>query len=260
MSTPVPRARRGAAALLMAFSLLCGLDSTGSATSAPSSLPATRDVLEHFVRASGGRDAWLHHRSMTIHGRYQVAAKNLDVQTVSYTKDGKTLQIAMLAAGKSLSGYDGHTAWDLDSHGKVSISEGDEVKSIARDADMYYHLHVLDYFRSLDVVDVQNFNGHVCYHLKGVNNWGRLNEQYYERGTGLLIGYAFDTAWRGGNGAATAEFADYRRFGDVVMASRVVTRDGPSLSIFAITSVTFDDVDDKVFELPQAVRERLLKQ
>ena len=170
------------------------------------------------------------------------------------------MQIATLPSGKSLSGYDGHTAWDLDARGNVTIHEGDEVKSIARDADMYYHLHVLDYFRNMKVIDVQRFNGHTCYHLKGTNNWGKTNEQFYDTRSGLLVGYAFDTTWRGGNGAAMALFEDYRKFADVVMSTRMVSRDGNEQSDFAIASVTFDDVSDDVFALPEAVRAKLRKQ
>ena len=220
-------------------------------------LPRAESVLERYVEVTGGAEALLRHKSMTVHGRYQEPAAKLDLQAVVYTGGGKFLQVTMLPTGKSMSGYDGHTAWDLDSHGKVTIHEGDEVKSIARDADMYYHLHVMHYFRSMEVTDVRPFNGRACYHLKGINNWGRQNEQFYDTETGLLLGYAFNTAWRGGNGEATATFEEYRDFGGVRMAAKTTTRDGDSLSVFTITSVTYDDVPDSVFTLPGAVRTKL---
>ena len=75
--------------------------------------------------------------------------------------------------------------------------------------------------------------------------------------TGLLVGYAFNTAWRGGHGDATTTFEDYRDFGGVLMPVKTTTRDGDSLSVFMITSVTYDDVSDSVSELPEAVRAEL---
>lgn len=220
-------------------------------------LPTVEWVLERYVTATGGREALLRHKSMTIHGRNYEPATKREVSGVFYTKDGKFLQVVTLPAGKSLSGYDGHTAWDLDSHGKVTIQEGDVVKSIARDADMYYHLHVRQYFRSMEVIDAQTFNGRPCYHVKGVNNWGKENEQFYDKETGLLVGYAFNTAWRGGRGAATLVFEDYRDFGGVRMPTKNTTRDGDDVSVFTIASVTWDDVPDSMFELPAAVRAKL---
>ncbi len=252
MFRPVERTTRWVAVLALAA--LIGVQSAGAA-----SLPSVTQVLERHVSASGGRAALRRYSSMTVHGRYQEPARTLDVEVISYTKGGRQLQVAMLPQGRSLSGYDGHTAWDLDSHGKVTIHKGDEVRSIARDADMYYHLQVMDYFRSMAVVDVQDFAGRPCYHLRGTNNWGRENEQFYDRETGLLRGYKFNTAWRGGAGDATALFEDYREFGGVLTATRSTTRDGDSVSIFVVTAVTYDDVPDSTFALPDAVRAALVR-
>jgi hypothetical protein len=124
----------------------------------------------------------------------------------------------------------------------------------SRDADMYYHLHVMNYFQSMDVVGVQEFNGRPCYHLKGVTNWSRTNEHFYDKQNGLLLGYAFNTAWRGGKGDATETFEDYKNFGGVLMPAKATSREADDLAITLITSVTYDDVKDSVFALPEAVR------
>ncbi len=218
-------------------------------------LPSAAEVLDRYVEVTGGREALLKHKSMTIHGRYQVPAKKLDLETVAYMKDGKAVWEFILSTGEEyVSGYDGQTAWDLDPSGKATVREGDAAKSIARDADMYYHLHVMQYFRSMTVIGVQEFNGRPCYHLKGVNNWGQVNEHFYDTQTGLLAGYRFNTAWRGGKGDATVTFEDYKYFGGVLMPTKTISREGDNLTISLITSVTYEDVDDEVFALPSAVR------
>jgi hypothetical protein len=221
----------------------------------PAVLPTTARVLDRYVEVTGGREALLRHKSMTIHGRDEVPARKVETESVSYMKDGKALQKTTVRGGKVyVGGYDGKVAWEVDPTGKVTLHHGDEIKSVARDADMYYHLHVMDYFDSLDVKDVKDFNGRPCYHLKGINKWGKLNEQFYDKENGLLLGYAFNTAWRGGKGDATATFEDYRDFGGVTMAAKTTSRDGDDLAISFITSVTWDDVDDAVFALPEAVK------
>lgn len=213
-------------------------------------LPTVNQVLDRYVQATGGREALLHHKSMTMH------MSEGDMQMVLYTKAGKLTQQITLPNGRLIrAGYDGKIAWSMDTSGKVHLPKGDLIKTIARDADMYYHLHVMQYFRSMSVVDVQPFNGKPCYHLKGVNNWGQPNEQFYDTATGLLIGYHFNTAWRGGNGDATTTFEDYTDFGGVSMATKITNRDGDDVSVDRLTSVTYDDVDDQVFALPEAVRQ-----
>jgi hypothetical protein len=239
--------------------LLLGLASVAIAwaQSSPQKLPSVDEVLQRNVNATG-QDALLRHKSLTVHGRYQVPAAKLDLETVLYTKDGKLLWTAILPGGKTASsGYDGHTAWDMDGSGTATIHHGDEALSVARDADMYYHLHVMKYFKSMEVVDVTEFNGHPCYHLKGVNNWGRVNEHFYDVQSGLLQGYAFNTAWRGGKGEATETFEDYKDFGGIQMPAKTTSRDGDDLAFTLITSVTYDDVNDSVFALPDAVKAAL---
>jgi hypothetical protein len=248
-------------AIFLALTAFALAGATTSWPQAAEKLPSAQEVLEHFVTASGGREALLRHKSATVHGRYQVPASHLDLETTSYSRDGKALQIMTLADGRlDRGGYDGETAWSLGPDGKVDILKGDEVKSVARDADLYYHLHVMDYFKTMDVVGVEEFNGRPCYHLKGINNWGRLNEQFYDEESGLLLGYKFNTAWRGGNGDATQTFEDYKDFGGVLIPTKTVSHDGDALSIFLITSVTYDDVNDSVFALPEAVQKAKAKQ
>jgi hypothetical protein len=218
-------------------------------------LPTVAEVLQRNIDATGGKNALLRHKSMTIRGRYQVPAAKLDIETVIYTGNGKLLWKATLPGGKAVSsGYDGHTAWNMDGDGKATIQQGDEVLSVARDADMYYHLHVMNYFKSMEVVGISQFNGRQCYHLKGVNNWGRINEHFYDTQSGLLQGYAFNTAWRGGKGDATETFEEYKDFGGVLTASKTVSRDGDDVAITLVTAVTYDDVDDSVFALPEEVK------
>ncbi|HEY6352008.1 MAG TPA: hypothetical protein VI636_21645 [Candidatus Angelobacter sp.] len=241
---------------LLSLVFLGATSATAVQSKGSAQMPTVAEILERNVRATGGRDALLRHKSMTIHGRYQAPSRNLDLETTTYTRDGKLLLKVNLPDGKPyLTGYDGKIAWDMDGSGKATIHDGDEAKSVARDADMYYHLHITKYFKSMDLVDIKDFNGRPCYHLKGVTNWDKVNEHFYDKETGLLQGYAFNTAWRGGNGDATETFEDYKDFGGVLMPAKTTSRDGNDLAVVLITSVTYDDVDDSVFALPDAVKQ-----
>jgi hypothetical protein len=57
-------------------------------------------------------------------------------------------------------------------------------------------------------------------------------------------------------GLTRGQEEDYRDFGGILMAAKTITRDGSSLSIFSITAISYDDVDDSIFALPKPVRER----
>lgn len=71
---------------------------------------------------------------------------------------------------------------------------------------------------------------------------------------GLLLGYKFNTAWRGGNGAAEAVFEAYKSFDGVLFATKQIGHDGKDTDISFIDSVSWDDVPDSALELPAAVK------
>ncbi len=189
----VPAAKH-AAFLLLTASFPFTQDST---TAKP--VPTAQQVMDHYVTALGGRDHILQHKSMTVHGKFELPEKGLSLDRTAYYKDGKMLyEITLPNSSRYQEGFDGTVAWQLHPQSGAAISEGKEVKSKQRDADMYYPTRVLDYFSSMDVVGVSDFEGHNCYHLKGTNKWGIVNEQFYDTSTGLLAGYEFNSAWRGG--------------------------------------------------------------
>ena len=255
--------RVGRANCIVAAGVMATLALTPSALSGQDSpkakpLPTVQQVVARYVTALGGRDAIFKHKSMTVRGKFVVSDKELD--RVAYYKGGKMLyQITVPNGSHYQEGFDGKVAWQVSPTGVPEISEGDVVKSKERDADMYYPAHILDYFSSMEVVDVADFEGHTCYHLKGTNKWGKVNEHFYDTTTGLLVGYRFDASWRGGSGSESEVFSDYKSFDGWMMPTRAAHKSSDPTQVETTTSVSFDDVDDSVFSLPDAVKALLAK-
>jgi hypothetical protein len=222
------------------------------------SLPRAPQVILKYVEAIGGHDSIFRHKSMTVHGKFEIPKQNAILDQTGYYKGGRMLYEVRLPNGsKYQEGFDGTVAWQIQPGSPPSLSQGDEFKSKQRDADMYYPGHELDYFKTMEVVEVTQFEGHVCYHLKGRNNWGKTNEHFYDTTTGLLIGYRFNSAWRGGSGEEIEVFSDYRSFDGWRMPTRSLNKSADGEQIQTLTGVSFDDVADSVFALPEAVKSLL---
>jgi hypothetical protein len=223
-------------------------------------LPTVQQVMDSYVSALGGRDAIFKHKSMTVRGKFEVSDKGPSLDRIAYYKGGKMrYQIALPNGSHYQEGFNGTVAWQISPDSGPAISEGDVVKSKERDADMYYPAHIVDYFSSIEVVDVTDFEGHTCYHLKGTNKWGKVNEQFYDTTTGLLVGYRFNSSWRGGSGDEREVFSDYKDFGGWLMPARAAHKSSDGTQTETITSVSFDDVDDSMLALPDAVKALLAK-
>lgn len=224
-----------------------------------SPLPTVKEVMDHYVTALGGHDVIFKHKSMTIRGQFELSDKGPSLDRTVYYKNGRILYKIAMPAGVYQEGYDGSVAWRLHPKSGPAILKGNEVKSKERDADMYYPARILQYFKSMEVVEVSDFEGHSCYHLKGTNKWGIVNEQFYDTTTGLLVGYKFNSSWRGGSGDESEVFSDYRDFGGWLMPTRTVHKSADGMQTETTTSVSFDDVADSVFTLPDAINVFLSK-
>lgn len=108
-----------------------------------------------------------------------------------------------------------------------------------------------------EVVDVKLFHGRPCYRLRSVRNWEKVHGHFYDQENGLLVGYAFNAARRGGNGDATETFKEDKDYGGVRMAPETTHPEGKDVVIFLMTSLTYEDGNEDAFALPEAVKTTL---
>lgn len=223
-------------------------------------LPTVQQVMQRYVQALGGRAVIFKHKSMVIHEKLEIAKKNVSLERVVTFKGRKQLEEITLPDGSRYqSGYDGRVAWEINPKSGAALIQGKEAQSKVRDADMYYPARILDYFRSMQVIDIAEFEGHTCYHLQGTTKWGIVNEHFYDTTSGLLVGYRFNSAWRGGPGEERAVFSDYKDFGGWLIPMRIEHKEPARTVVEVVHSVSFDDLADSVFALPDAVKALLEK-
>lgn len=246
---------RGALTAIAALGSLC------ACAGHQPSLPTVAQVQSRFTDAIGGADAITRPRSLTIHGQnvlYRPNVGRLRVNVLIFAADFKRLEIDTVEGrGRFVSGFDGKIGWAIAPHSKPTIVAGANAVSIRRDADLYYWAHIPRYFRTMTVVGIEPFAGRVCYHLRGTTLWGNENNQYYEVGSGLLRGYRFHQ-WIAGTpekAESVQVFDQYRAFQGLSFPTRERDfRDGRPVGVGRIYSVEFDNVDERVFILPAAVR------
>ncbi len=246
------------------------INSPGAGVTA-STLPTAKEIVAIYDEALGGHAAMLRHTSSTMRGTLEIHREKgvFSLPFVFYAgapfhrTDKVTLPNT---AGESLSGFDGENAWSLDPNDGPQIVTGDERESAKRDADFYYPINELSWFKSMETVGEADFEGQACYHLHGINNWDKSNDHFYDRQTGLLAGYEFDSAWRGGPGLTHEIFSDYHKVDGVLVSMKQTTKirakdggDWTVVNVLTYSSVTFNDVNPEVFTPPQAVRDLLAK-
>lgn len=229
-------------------------------------LPSANEIVERYDQALGGQEAIRRHTSSTMRGTlerhepsgvvtagfvYYAASPYMRVEKVTLPNN----------LGENRNGFDGQTAWSFDTRSGAKIYFGDDLQSQKRDADFYYPIDELTWFKSMQTMSTEDFEGHACYHLHGVNNWDKSNDHFYDRQTGLLTAYEFETDL----GLTHEIFSDYARIDGVLVPLKETfkykAKDG-SWTVFqtlTYSSWTFNDVDPSVFTPPQAVRDLVVK-
>ena len=209
-------------------------------------------VLDRYKQALGGVQVIQQVQSLTVRGETEKTGTAGKAMFVYRAKPFKTLLKLTRPDGTEVtSGFDGEVSWTITSKG-AEVDKDTPLDAIRRDADLQYPLHQPDYFKKLELAGVTDFEGHRCYWLHGTTNWGKDNNQFYEVTTGLLVGYRFE------DDASKATwivlFENYKSFGGPLIATRNTNRSGNQSQTFSYESVSYEPIDDSLFELPPAIK------
>jgi len=265
----VKHTRRFLIATLASFGFFAALGI--SATDTP--LPTAKEVVDRYDEALGGREAIMKHSSSTMRGTTRVPGPNgtVDLPFVFYASapylrlEKVTLpsnggRVPYANGGQVLNGFDGEMAWAYDPRSGPEIATGTDRESAKRDADFYYPLDELSWFKSMVTVGIEMFEGQRCYHLHGINNWNKPNDHFYDVQTGLLAGYEFDSDLPNGPATVHEVFTNYQKVDGVLVPMKQTVKFKPKSGgnwtvseALTYTSVTFNDVDPAVYKPPQAV-------
>lgn len=239
---------------------------TAAFQTANSPLPSAKEVVERYDRALGGREAILRHTSSTMRGALEIHdGANVLRLPFTYYSAQPYLRFEKVTlpngAGDAIGGFDGSNAWGLDPRSGPQVQSGNDRESTKRDADFYYALDELSWFKSMQTVALDVFEGRPCFHLHGINNWDKSNDHYYDKETGLLTAYEFESEL----GPTHEIFSDYRKIDGVLVPMKQTVKvkaasgDWQVRQVFTYESVTFNDVDPAIFTPPQSVRDLIAK-
>jgi hypothetical protein len=210
------------------------------------------EVLERYQQALGGADAIRKVQSETVHA--EVDGPSGHATLVLYSRPFKGLSKVKRADGTEItSGFDGQVSWSITPKG-ASIDRDTPVEAVRRDADLQYALHQPDYFAKLELAGVTDFEGQRCYWLHGTTHWGKDNNQFYDVETGLLAGYRYQSDNSGTAEVTTLLFRDYKNFGGPLVATKNIVRTGNKTQTFTLKSISYEPLDDSLFELPAPVK------
>lgn len=225
-------------------------------SSAQEKLPPARDIIERFVQVTGGREALARHSSRRATGKITMPAQGVegDVELLAARPDLMRLRMTIAGVGEIQSGYDGKVAWSVNPLTGPMILQGKSLEQTKADADFDAVLHPDTQYTTLETVEKTTFEGRPAFKVRAVRASGDEDFEYYDVENGLMLGAEVTRESPMGPVKATHVTSDYKDFGGLKIASRMIQRLMGTEQVITISDIEYDKVDKSAFDLPPAIQ------
>jgi len=247
------------AALLSASLYAQAPAKTAPAATAAAELPSARELVDRHVKAIGGRDAILAHKSMHATGTLTVSASGITAPVDLYgaAPDRVLLRSSIPGIGEVVDAYDGTHAWSINPMTGPTLKTGKEFEQTKLDADFYSELRDPKKY-TLKTVEKTAFDGRDCYKVSVKRTDGSEDFDFYDVATGLRAGSINTRETPMGPLTVSNIEGGYKKFGSLTQATTLKQTMMGIEQTIALTSVEYDNVDLSVFD-PPAVIKALIK-
>ena len=205
---------------------------------AQQTLPAASVLVAKYVAVTGGQ-AMMNAKSIVTKGGMSMPSAGIN-GTVEMTQAG-TNQMQMVTnipgMGEVQAGYDGMIAWAADPMQGPRLLSGQEMAQVRDEADRRAMVRDAQLFTSMATIADTTMNGERCYEVKLEWKSGRETFDCYSAATGYLVASRSVQTTSMGAVPVVSLFNDYKKFGDVTVATKTTMEMMGQQQILTISSV-----------------------
>jgi hypothetical protein len=240
---------------LPAFLLIAALLG-GSPQLSGQDLPSADELVDAYVEAIGGRDAYLGISSMRQTGTVTVMGLGVNgaFEILQVAPNRMLNRIELPGVGEVLTGFDGDAGWSVNPLLGPMLMEGAELEQTGERAHVLATLRDSEMAPVRETVELSEYRDEPCWTVRFVWASGRESLDCFSTETGLLVASEESQASPMGEVPVTVIYAEYREFGDMVIPTRITQSTmGQDMEI-RIEEVVFDDVNPSRLDPPPAVQ------
>jgi hypothetical protein len=224
-------------------------------------LPPAKEILAKHLKAIGGKDAILKHKSSHSKGKYEVPAQGItgELEILMAAPNKMLVKVNIPGIGEILQGFDGKVGWSLNPATGPALIEGKPLDDLRDSAAFHGAADEEKNYKSMETLERTKFDDKECYKVKLVRKSGKEVVQFFDAKTGLLAGSQSKQETPQGAFDVTTTLSDYKEFGGIKTATKTTQDLGIIKQVLTLESVEYDKVDDKVFALPPQIKGLLSK-
>jgi len=182
-------------------------------------LPNADEILEKYVKALGGKEAFEKLSSRSAKGTFEIEAMNLTGDMESYQKAPNKYAnlFSIPGVGGGAQVYDGDKGWDSNPMTGLRELSGAELAEMKREADFYLQLNLKKHFPKLEVKGKETVGSSETYVVIATPDGGGPEKLYFDIATGLLVRQDAEHESAQGKMASETYFEEYKDVGGVKM-------------------------------------------
>lgn len=240
------------AAFAGALSLLL----SGNALTARQDTPSARSIVDRFVTAIGGRDAYKKISSVRSAGTFELPAQGIkgNFEMLQARPAKSRIKVEIPGLGLIDVGYDGKHGWQVDPMAGPSLLAGRKLSELANDSWFDGPLYEPDFVKTMTVVERTTFDGKQAYKLQMVFNSGTEEFQFFDTETGLRLGTEAKRETALGIVPSTSMWREYKPFGPIRQATVIVQRPLGIEQVVRLTTIEYDVVPAEAFDMPAQIK------
>ncbi len=220
--------------------------------------PAAAEIVAKYVAAIGGESEIRKITSLKQSATMEVPAVGLSasMEVMAAAPNKMATKASIPGMGEMLTGYNGTVGWDVNPMAGPRLLADKELTTMAENADFYANLlYSADRFVSMETVGDTTIGDEKAYAVKMVRK-GSLKESmtYFSAASGLLLGGSSKQESQMGEMLINQTVKDYKKFGNLLMPTRIEQVMGPQSILMTINDVTFNSVPDSAFAVPAQVK------
>ncbi len=219
---------------------------------------SAEDVINNYVEATGGRDAYEKITSLVTKGVLEMPAIGLSM-TATISAQAPNLLLTVMtsdAIGTAANGTNGEIYWENTMMTGARILEGEEKASSVRDATFNLWLRWREIYKQATITGIEAVSEQQCHVVEMIPKEGQPATLYFAKDSGLLVRMKMAVTTEMGRITIDSTLSDYREVDGVKFAfhTRQIMMDIQEM-IMKIESVeTNVTIPDGTFDLPAEIQ------
>jgi zinc protease len=228
------------------------------AVTAPTSaaVPAiTADqVLENYIKAIGGREAWKKLTTRISTGTIDVPAMNLSgLVTVREKAPNRSIFTVNFNGAVFQQGFDGTIGWSNDPQNGLREQTGDELAETKRDSDFYHPLDLQQIYSKMTVTGTDTIDDRDAYVVEASSGDLGTDKIYFDAQSGLVLRIVGQHHTMEGPATFTEDFSDFREVDGIKLPYTVHQESASSTFTIKFTEIRHNEaIEDAAFAKPAA--------